>query len=103
MGKKFLNSQAWKIILKGNTLEASLQFVVPQLCPVPAGLVCSNFVKEIHPPTPNKISTPNNFLASSSGPVTTSNMHLKRNKAKVPLLSRIVYVVTLFLLPCLVR
>jgi hypothetical protein len=83
--KSFLNSQAWKIILKGNTLEASVQFVVPQLYPVPAGLVCSNSVMEIHPLTSNEISTPNNFLAISSGSVTTSNMHLKRNRAKVPL------------------
>jgi hypothetical protein len=62
-----------------------VKFVVPHLYPVPTAPVYSVTEKEVHSLAPNDITTPSKPLASSSGTVSTTSIHLKRKKAKAPI------------------
>jgi hypothetical protein len=73
-------------VLKDNNIEASVKFSIPQSYPVSEALVCSALHEsELISDGSNELYTPSKIIPNSSSTVSTTNIHLKRKKAKAPL------------------
>jgi hypothetical protein len=85
--KSVLGSKAWELILTDKDSEATITFSIPNKCPVKKALICEQMEDEEGLVADEKTPTLEGHHSWENTSVSTSALHIKRKKAKAPLVS----------------